>query len=212
MGAGKQLTTARFTGAGLLARQVSAVGISLAASAGEDTLVLVSPLGPVTLEWRPGTARPLTPRVNVVNTVGLVLMVALEPVRLDLDETLSNGAIVFRTAEIDGGTTDGYVRLGMIVVADDQPEDYLQRVTLPHELIHVLQGDAWEQLVALPTERALLRRLAPAHAPALARADLGALGPVAWHVANLGLDYWHRPTEVEAFHLTEGPDWRDNYR
>jgi hypothetical protein len=148
----------------------------------------------------------------VVNTVGLVLMVALEPVRLDLDETLSNGAIVFRTAEIDGGATDGYVRLGMIVVADDQPEHYLQRVTLPHELIHVLQGDAWEQLVALPTERALLRRLAPAHAPALARADLGALGPVAWHVANLGLDYWHRPTEVEAFHLTEGPNWRENYR
>lgn len=211
MGAGKQLTMARFSGAGLVARQLSAVGISLAASAGEDTLVLISPLGPVTLEWRPGTGRLLTPRVNVVNAIGLVMTVALEPVRLDVGETISNGALVFRADQIDGGAVDGYQRFGLVVVADDQPEEEIQRLTLPHEMIHLLQEDAWEHLVANPAERALIRRFAPGAAPLLARADLGLLARLSWSAGSL-VEYWQQPWEVEAYHLTEGPDWRENYR
>lgn len=52
-GAGRQVAAGRSTASGLVGRQLSAAGISLTYSAGADSLVLIVPIGLITLEVRP---------------------------------------------------------------------------------------------------------------------------------------------------------------
>src|SRR5688572_32885115 len=53
MGLGKQVAGETFDGAGLLGRQLAAMGTSIVRTASEDTTVVIVPVGPMTFEIRP---------------------------------------------------------------------------------------------------------------------------------------------------------------
>lgn len=206
---GKQLTAADVPAAGLLARGVSAAGISLIGSAERDTLLLMVPLGIVTLRWQTRGGQPVRARVNALNLVRLVQAAADEDNALDLGASLKVGAPVFR----HDGTIDsfnGFEQSGLILVQDGLPAEALDEI-LRHEDVHLLQEDAWGLLVAIPVERALLSRIPHADA-VLQYVDPGYLTDLTWIAGNELVPYTRRPWEVEAYYLTAGRRWRDRFR
>lgn len=202
-GAGKQMADLEFPGAGLLARQVSAVGISVIHSATQDTLVIFSPLGPVTLEWTPARRQAPNLRVNVVETAAVLYYATSSGTRLDLGRSLSFGTPVFvRARPIDDEDNAGFEAYRLIVVSDAANPQ-----TRSHELVHVLQQDQVTYLVGNPLESALVSR----HAPGWFRrhVDLGATSELLWRLTRVPFKYCSDPTEAEAYLLTGQEDWQD---
>jgi hypothetical protein len=208
LGAGKQIAGNRFDGAGLLGRQVAAVGTSLVRSASEDTLLLIVPVGPMTLEIRPRAADRVRPRVNVVSTGTLLYYVFRDDTRIDWSATLSSGAPVFRFPTETVSTRDGIIfgrmDFGTIVLGARPPiMDLQRRLTLPHESIHLAQYDFLDHALALPPERAILRKLGVGEG-FLRHVDLGVVSVLLAGVLQMHMDYDDRPWEREAVILTEG--------
>ena len=208
LGAGKQIAGNRFDGAGLLGRQVAAFGTSLVRSATEDTLVLLVPVGPVTMEIRPRAVDRVRPRVNVVSAGTLVYYIIRDDTRIDWNSTLSSGAPVFRFPTETVSTRDGIIfgrmDFGTILLGATPPIMDLQRqLTLPHESIHIAQYDFLDHALALPPERAILRKLGVGEG-FLRHVDLGVVSMLLAGVLQMHMDYDDRPWEREAVILTEG--------
>jgi hypothetical protein len=208
MGAGKQVAGSRFFGAGLLGRQLSAVGVGVVELASRDTMVFRGVLGPLTLEVRPKATDRVRPRLNVVDA-GTILVYALQrDARLDLRGTLSTGAPVFRLPlermEFEGGTAEGFEHTGVILIAEDLAKDSRhRRLIIAHETVHLLQEDALSNLVTLPAEQALIRRL-PFGDRAPRMLDVGVIAPLGVIWLSSRLRYDRRAWEREAYRLTEG--------
>lgn len=208
MGTGKQVAARRFDGAGLLGRQLSAVGTSLVRVASEDTLLILMPLGPMTFEVRPRATDRVRPRFNLVGT-GTVLYYAIRgDTRFDLASSLSAGAPVFRfptqTVSTRDGVIFGRMDFGTIVMgADPIVWDQRRRMTLPHEAVHVIQYDYLEHALTLPPERALLRMLGVSER-IRRHVDVGLVSVMLAGVLQMHMDYDDRPWEREAVILTEG--------
>jgi hypothetical protein len=208
MGAGKQVAGKRFDGAGLLGRQLSALGTSFVRSASEDTMVVLLPLGPMTLEVRPRAVDRVRPRVNLVGSATVLYYVIRSDTRIDLGATLSAGAPVFRFPTETVSTRDGIIfgrmDFGTIILgtATSALEEQ-QRMTLPHESIHVVQYDFLEHALSLPPERSILRTLGVG--PGFLRhVDVGIISVMLAGVLQMHMDYDDRPWEREAVMLTEG--------
>lgn len=202
-GVGKQMADMHFAGSGLLARQISAVGISVIHSGTQDSLVIVSPLGPLTLEWVPTRWRAPNLRVNVVETAAVIYYATSARTRLDAGRSLSFGTPVFtRTGRIDEENSGGFEQYRLIVMHEESGDD-----ARSHELIHVLQQDQLTYLVGNPLERAVVTR----HAPGWLRrhVDLGVTSELLWRVAGAPFDYCNDPREGEAYLLTMGAGQRD---
>lgn len=207
---GKQLTTAEVPAAGLLARGVSAAGISIIGSAERDTVLLMVPLTVLTLYWEPRPGARVRARINALNTARLAGLVMSRDDRLDPGLSLETGAPVFRhDGPIDG--YNGFAQSGIVRIQDGLPERIARESLVPHESIHVLQEDAWGLLVAIPLERALLSQV-PRTQGVLRYFDLGIATDRTWLVGNELVEYSRRPWEVEAYFLTEGRRWRDRHR
>jgi hypothetical protein len=208
LGAGKQIAGNRFDGAGLVGRQIAAFGTSLVRSATEDTLLMLVPIGPMTLEIRPHAVDRVRPRVNVVSTGTMMYYIIRDDTRIDWNATLSAGAPVFRFPTETVSTRDGIIfgrmDFGTILLGARPPIMDLQRqLTLPHESIHVAQYDFLDHALALPPERAILRKLGVGEG-FLRHVDLGVVSVMLAGVLQMHMDYDDRPWEREAVILTEG--------
>lgn len=212
---GKRLSAEAFFGAGLLGRQVAAVGSSVTSNvAGGDPALarVVLPLGPVRVYLLDG-ARHARARLDLASTV-MTAAAALHPDnRFDAEASLSAGAPVFqRAATARDAGWNGLQAAGVILVryppGDLAPGDAEARRisrTEAHERIHVLQYDQTFLLWAAPVERwALSQR---GWTRALNRyVDLGLHVPV-WAGLNTVIPYEDRPWEREAFFLSRtGPE------
>jgi hypothetical protein len=208
LGAGKQVAGQRFDGAGLVGRQLAALGTSVVRSASEDTVVVMVPMGPMTLEIRPSAVDRVRPRVNLVGTASVLYYVVRSDTRIDVRATLSAGAPVFRFPTETVSTRDGIIfgrmDFGTIVLgAPPLILDAQRRMTLPHESIHIVQYDFLEQALSLPPERAILRKIGVGEG-FLRHVDLGAISVMLAGVLQMHMDYEDRPWEREAVILTEG--------
>ena len=206
-GAGKQVAASRFTGAGFIGRQIGAAGTSLVYSATADTTVFFAPLGPATLEVRPRSARRVRMRLNAAQVLTLVHAAGQGQTHLDAEATLWAGTPVFRrprTRMPVSENTNGFAMPGTVFLARDElrPGD-MRRTVLPHEMVHVVQWDALNYLVALPAERAVVERL-PGGRWLSRHVDLGVLGPLAVYGVAYHISYVHQPWEREAYLLTTG--------
>jgi hypothetical protein len=208
MGAGKQVAGKRFDGAGLVGRQLSALGTSVVRSASEDTMIVLVPMGPMTLEVRPRAVDRVRTRVNLVGSATVLYYIIRADTRVDVGATLSAGAPVFRFPTETVSTRDGIIfgrmDFGTIVLgAAPSVLDEQRRMTLPHESIHVAQYDFLEHALSLPPERAILRALGVGER-FLRHIDIGVISVMLAGVLQMQMGYDERPWEREAVMLTEG--------
>jgi hypothetical protein len=148
--AGKRIAAERFDGAGLLGREVAAVGSSVVRNASDgigslDRLIL--PAGFVRVYWN-RKSRDVGFKLDLVSA-GLVAYAVFEDdLVFDARNTLSSGSPVFRTngKVITYGTGDhhaaGVSRAGTVFRAEVLPwgDEFLERA-FAHERVHVLQDD-----------------------------------------------------------------------
>lgn len=169
----KRIVVQRFPGAGLLGREVNAVGVSIVRNAADGVPTfsrLFLPLGPLPVRARVTLAGGfgVEPRLDLGDALWLADGLATSGLRLDVGESVSSGAPVFQAAGrwLDNGDHDtrGYAVSRAIFLGD--PTLYQQlpappALVLSHERVHVLQQDfvltAWSD----PLADATLARLGP---------------------------------------------------
>jgi hypothetical protein len=205
--AGRRLAAERFDGAGLLGRQLSAVGIAMVrnASVGRPSFeALVFPVGPLQLHLDRSDGTTIRPKVSVVALVQAVTLALQEETRFDLSASLSAGAPVFRSPGrqvLSGGEAAwGMMTHGSVILSDQPPQQLPS--TFAHERVHLLQHDFAEMAWTDPIEEAILKRFGPTrrlakyvHPGVLHLAATGAL------FAIIDVEWGRRPWEIEARHL-----------
>jgi hypothetical protein len=205
--AGKRISVERWWGAGLVGRQVSAVGASVVANAyeGEDLLSLATlPLGPVRVRVGVNPHDESRFKIDLPATIALTYAVLLPEMKLDASESLSSGAPVFHTRGRVGGRMEGKQSMGVIRIAADQAgwadPSQLLRTLKAHERVHVLQHDFALTAIGVPLQRELLRNNAAGRV--INRyVDVGIHQP-AWSAISLLIPYKSRPWEREAEFLS----------
>lgn len=208
--AGRRISAEEFWGAGLLARQVSAVGISIARNAADGRPSferLMFPVGPVHVYVDRSDGTSVQPKLVLNDFAWLVSLALRSETRFDWSASLSAGAPVLRSpgnrVTVDGERVGGVMAGGTILLSDLPEED--ARVALPHERVHVLQHDFAFLLWSDPIEERLLRISGFTQAiyryvdVGITFSSLAALG-----LTSMGLDPGDRPPwEVEAHFLTD---------
>lgn len=200
-GAGRQVAAGRSTASGLIGRQVSALGISATYSAGADSLVLIAPVWLITFEVRPQQQNRFRARVNLMD-FAFVTSALIEGRSLDVGSSLVAGAPVFTRPFARTDVELGYTRMGVIFLMNGTPPA-LRREVLSHEAVHLLQWDAYNQLVANPIERTLVRSV-PGGRSLSRFLDLGVLSPTSALLLAQQIPYDRQPWEREAYLLTTG--------
>lgn len=201
---GRRVAVERFDGAGLLGRQVSAVGASIVRNAGEGRGTLervVLPVGPMRFYLDRSDGWRVRPKVDL-NDMGQTVVAAVQSeTEFDPGASLSAGAPVFvapgRDIVSGGRAVDGIAMAGVIVLGA-RPFDYSVH-TFAHERVHVLQHDFTSQVVGAPAGDWLLARtrLTRAVAPYV---DFDASVWLQWGL-NATIEYENRPWEIEAEYL-----------
>jgi hypothetical protein len=92
--------------------------------------------------------------------------------------------------------------MGVIFLLNGTPPA-LRREVLSHEAVHLLQWDAYNQLVANPIERTLVRGV-PGGRSLSRFLDLGVLSPTSALLLAQQIPYDRQPWEREAYLLTTG--------
>ncbi|HSM61279.1 MAG TPA: hypothetical protein VK849_10800 [Longimicrobiales bacterium] len=198
---GKRTAAARFDGAGLLGREVGAVGASIVRNAGLgipvlDTLVL--PLGPLRAFVPTGEPARARVRVDANDVAWLVSALAHDRLTLDWGESASAGAPVFRASgwlRARGDTASGQHSAGLVLVSDLPPVEVDD--VLAHERAHLLQTDFFEIAVAYPLEDALGRWMGLDESPVL-RAIVPGVAYYPVLAPFYGMKRSRSPLEVEA--------------
>lgn len=199
-GAGRQVAAGRSTASGLVGREVSALGISVTYSAGADSLVLIAPVWLLTIEVRPHQQNRFRARVNLMD-FAFVTSALIDGRSLDVASSLVSGAPVFTRPIAPTDAELGYTRMGVIFLNNGTPPA-LRREALSHEAVHLLQWDAYNQLVANPIERTLVRGVPGG---SLSRfLDLGVLSVTSALLIAQQIAYDKQPWEREAYLLTTG--------
>lgn len=192
---GKRVARERFDGAGLLGRQVAAVGSSVAANGGMGRGWLEEvwlPVGPLWVQASPGSAHDL--RLDLSNVAALAWAGTRPELEFDWGQSLSTGAAIFvaRKHRILHGSdrVNGFALPGGAVlgVGSRDPDE-----VRAHEMVHVIQQDYLRQNVSRPVEawgwRLVLDRPVPI--------DLGVAGLLTW------LPFVNDLIEAEAYRLTQ---------
>lgn len=165
--AGKRVATQRFDGAGLLGRELGAVGTGIVVNAGAGRPWLQEiwlPVGPI---WvRTGTDAPFSVRLSATELVMSVWAATRPELGFDAARSLSSGTLVFTSPDytlrvgqdyLRGLTTSGFMVLGASEEGFDE--------VLSHEMIHVVQQDfmlrAWSRPLEAWAWATLLGRDAP---------------------------------------------------
>lgn len=211
---GKRVAVEEFDGAGLLGRQVAAVGSSVVrnASDGRPSFErLIFPLGLLRLHVDGSRGWQVTPSLDATATVTTLYGLAEPKLRFDLGESLSAGAPVFHVdeqlmASVFTGEEASGVEVGFNIFLSDIERfgaEYRRRV-FAHERVHVIQGDFFFTTLSDPLVDPLIERL-PGGARIRPHIDLdvsdffvGALS------ATVFPEYRNRPWELEAEWLGRG--------
>lgn len=202
--AGKRVAAERWSGAGFLGREVSAVGASMIANAGEGVPVLSKatlPLGPVLVQVGARTGSESRVRLYVpgVAAMGYAWSTGM---RLDARESLSSGAPVFHRP---AGLVSGGVHVAGITLYETTPAQWqdgsgrFEEMTA-HERVHILQHDFAVQVFGRPIQRRALSRV-PGGAKLDRYLELGFQYPI-WIGASAAIPYGERPWEKEAYFLS----------
>jgi hypothetical protein len=170
--AGKRAAAQDFWGAGLLGREINAVGVSMVrnASDGEATFSrLYLPLGPLPLRAALGLQNGvhLQPQLDLSAAAWLTYGLVESRLSMDVTRSVSSGAAVFqadRRRILDAGTTLGGFAVARSIFLSDPlalPGAGDWDGVVAHERVHVLQQDfvltAWSQ----PLAEFALGRVAP---------------------------------------------------
>jgi hypothetical protein len=206
---GKRLAVERFEGAGLLGRQVGAVGGSMVRNAGEGVGALERlylPLGVARLEVHTPTRRvQLTPDLTAIGwTVWAITQRELE---FDRSASFSAGTPVFRTdnqvlvARGDTTHSAGITNSGVIYIAGiPSLGPVVSRKQLEHERMHVLQEDQLFITITDPVEELLVEQL-PYLGRWAGRADINLASELMRVLIRWFPKHLERPWEAEAiFH------------
>ncbi len=214
--AGKRVVVQRFWGAGLLGREIDAVGVSVVrnASDGKPSFSrLFLPLGPLPLRTTLDLSSGLRVQPQLDLSAAGWLLYGLYETRLvpDVGHSLSSGAMVFRADRrviLDGGRPLGGFTASRSIFGSDPlaltgGETWAD--VLAHERVHVLQQDfvlsAWSQPLAefalsrVPGGRTVSRYVA------LDALDwvVGTVKVIVSGSVNYDRNF---PTELEAYFLT----------
>ena len=208
---GRRIAVERFSGAGLLGREVAAVGGSLVQNAADARAAferVVIPFGLVRFyvqsDRSSAAATHVRVKVDFPTLLATTYLVVRENADFDLSASLSSGTPVFRTRV---RYADGYWRgdqaAGVIWLhgnPDDPAPDADRSGVFAHERVHVLQYDfslvAWSD-----AGEAWLSKRIPGGGWVDRHLDLG-LHLGVWGLANWLLPYEQRPWEQEAFFLS----------
>lgn len=197
--AGKRIAVEDFAGAGLVGREVASVGGSMvrnAASGRAALQELVLPVGPVRLYI---SRQGVVPRVDVATVVAASAFMLYYDARLDLGQSLSAGALIFRGT----GPMPGLSSAGAVMVWDDMPAHEGPRL-LAHERVHILQYDqAFLSWGERPENR--ITDLVPDRwsGGLFGYLDTGAVVLAGRSALSALLPYAHRPWEAEAYLMAE---------
>jgi hypothetical protein len=193
---GKSLASQKFDGAGLLGRQVGAVGASITRDAveGHDPFRrVVLPLGVVRLHMDADAEDRVRVRADLASIAASVAALA-QGGDLDLSRSLSSGTPVFKVSR-ESNEWNGIHLAGVIWLRDDLWYRHA-RQTISHEMVHVVQHDASFIAWAEPLERATFGRI-PGFRFVHRWTDFGLQVPFR-ALGNTVLTYEDRPWEWEA--------------
>lgn len=202
MSVGRQMAGTRFSGSGLLGRQLSSLGIDFIKSSADSGVMTFSvPIGPATIDYRPGSA--IDWHINVLETVSAI-QIAASSARFDLRKSLFTDAPVFHDRDGNYGYAGdfdihGKEQLGSIRLAANA--EATDPAILYHESIHIIQSDYVDEIIALPIERLLVRKI-PGGKRFLQHFDVGWVGPFLETQVRRRIRYSKRPEEQEAYGLT----------
>lgn len=202
--AGKRVAVQRWEGAGLVGREVAAVGSSVVwnASAGRGVLDrLVLPVGPVRLYVARDEGFRVTPKLDLSSAVAIA--VATVDGRMEWGRSISAGAPVFHRSAYTRAEVRAQHAAGVITYRDplgrrDPAEARVE--SLGHELVHVIQRDQAFLWWGEPAEEALLGST-PAGRALRRYLDVG-VDVAAFALVKQGLGYELRPWEREAYLLS----------
>jgi hypothetical protein len=192
---GKRLVVADLPAAGLIGRQVAAVGTSVVRNAGAGAGAferVVLPLAVIRLHIHVPERRVEAARLNLIELGVLAWAATRDELAFDLASSLENGAPVFDAPDHRLRALDDFaygIMAAGVVLIGREPSPGRERV-IGHEMVHVLQHDFYHTTVAQPVESLLLRFL-PFGQRIDRFIDLGVLSPVL-----LGITY--RALESEA--------------
>jgi hypothetical protein len=216
--AGKRIAAESFVGAGLLGREVAALGSSIAHNAADGRTALaeiVLPVGFARLYLRRDSASLLG--VAAAAKLDLATLIAAGYLgftadEFDLGASLSTGTPVFVVRErMSEQDWTGLQVAGVIRLTGDPPAGSASGTTFPqalaHETVHVLQYDFALLVWSDPAEQWLTARL-PGGSWIDRHVHLGLVLP-GWALANAVLPYTARPWEQEAHFLTRWEANRD---
>lgn len=207
--AGMRLAAERFSGAGMLGRQLSATGASMSRNAAEGRGPLERlwfAAGPLNLYVAMDEGVSISPKVNLPAIVSLVYLGALPETEFDLGATFSAGVPVLRSPgkRLRKGDTNpnGLYAYGTILLGDVTSER--RASVFAHERVHALQADWDLQVWSHPMEDAILRRI-PGTRLLNRYVDLNLLAPSLKLSAYqlLGVDDVDRLNQLEANFLEE---------
>lgn len=228
--AGKRVAAERFWGAGLMGRQVAAVGASVtrnAAFARPSLETVVLPLGPLrAVVTRAGSGATLAgtgtgagfsvavgglrirPKLDAAAAAWIAYGIAEPELSFDAGESLSAGTPVFRTSgtvmKLSGGTLAAGLTKSGVVMLSDVPafgRTFAQRA-LRHERVHVIQQDQVFTIWTDPLEDWFASKLGAERLNGWADANLST--ELLELLGNLIEDHGDRPWELEAIFLARG--------
>lgn len=207
---GKKLAASRFFGAGVMGREVAAVGSSVVrnASEGRGTFDrLVFPVAFVKLYWD-RTAGSLQPKLDVVSAGYTIYGIVEDELKFDAHESASAGMMVFRTDnKVIATKTDDQHAAGLqaegVILRADVPgfgEKFL-KLALAHERVHVLQDDQIFLTLNDPVDDWVWRRTTATRKVGRF-VDINISTEMLRQLSRLIPNHADRPWELEATYLT----------
>lgn len=205
---GKRAAAERFDGAGLLGREVAAVGTSMVRNAGDGVPLfssLVLPVGITRVYVTPGSSPHLRVRLDAMATGWTLYGIFNDHLHFDARRSLSAGTAVFRTrGEVLSGSAGdavGIAQNGVLLLADVPAWGPLAMTrTFAHEREHVLQEDVIFGTWMEPLQRRFLPRL-PGGTFVDGYLDLNLSTNLLDQLAGLIPQHDVRPWELEAEYL-----------
>ena len=208
--AGKRISVGRWNGAGLVGREIAAVGGSITRNAaeGRSTLdELIFPLGFVRLRVDPGAESPVRATLDLHGFLWTAYAVLSPELEWDAGASLSAGAPVFRApgriidwagvADNDGLVL-GFAPAGTILLSDDPLYRERMPTTFAHERVHVLQYDQLFFTVGSPLQRWIAPKV-PGGETASRYVDIDLAAPFVYGMLLVGGEHSERAWEREAY-------------
>jgi hypothetical protein len=208
---GKVISARDFAGAGLLGRQTASLGSSMVrnASVGRGFVdQVVVPVGPVRIYIDRKSGTPVRTKLDLVTGIGTAYAAVHSRSGLDLNASLSSGALVFTLPEEFAGWSQQAAAFGGVIMYRENPQrtdaglDWL----LSHEIVHVAQHDFLTTIWSQPAESWLMGNvLGGPFATASRYIDLGLYRAITAPLTYYLIPTAHNPWEQEALFLGARP-------